>query len=41
MDTETRPSPNGPKIEAGESYALCRCGQSCEQPFCDGRHVEE
>jgi CDGSH-type Zn-finger protein len=25
-------------LEAGEAYTLCRCGQSREKPFCDGRH---
>ena len=28
----------GDRLEAGETYALCRCGQSREQPFCDGAH---
>jgi CDGSH-type Zn-finger protein len=25
-------------LEASETYALCRCGQSREYPFCDGTH---
>lgn len=27
------------RVEAGESYALCRCGQSASKPFCDYTHV--
>lgn len=27
------------RIEAGESYALCRCGHSAGKPFCDYTHV--
>jgi CDGSH-type Zn-finger protein len=30
----------GEAIETGETYYLCRCGQSREQPFCDGTHGE-
>lgn len=29
------------KIEAGENYALCRCGKSKNKPFCDGSHIDE
>jgi CDGSH-type Zn-finger protein len=29
----------GQTFEAGESYALCRCGQSANKPFCDGSHA--
>jgi len=26
-------------LRTGESYALCRCGQSTDKPFCDGSHT--
>ncbi len=26
-------------LETGERYALCRCGQSSNKPFCDGTHA--
>jgi CDGSH-type Zn-finger protein len=29
----------GRAIEAGERYALCRCGASDKKPFCDGTHA--
>jgi CDGSH iron-sulfur domain-containing protein 3 len=25
-------------VEAGKSYFWCACGQSANQPFCDGSH---
>ncbi|HZU05282.1 MAG TPA: CDGSH iron-sulfur domain-containing protein [Chloroflexota bacterium] len=28
----------GNELPAPESYALCRCGQSSNKPFCDGTH---
>jgi len=29
----------GNKYQPQENYALCRCGQSKNKPFCDGTHV--
>jgi len=26
------------RLEAGKSYAWCSCGESTNQPFCDGSH---
>ncbi|MEJ6707282.1 MAG: CDGSH iron-sulfur domain-containing protein [Amylibacter sp.] len=26
------------EVEAGKSYFWCSCGQSSNQPFCDGSH---
>ena len=26
------------EVEAGKSYYWCTCGESSEQPFCDGSH---
>ena len=26
------------EVEAGKSYFWCSCGQSANQPFCDGSH---
>lgn len=31
---------DGEVIEAGESYALCRCGGTSNSPFCDGSHLK-
>ena len=28
------------KLEAGKTYAWCSCGESSNQPFCDGSHKE-
>lgn len=30
----------GEAVAAGEKYALCRCGQSSNKPFCDGTHKQ-
>jgi CDGSH-type Zn-finger protein len=27
------------RLETGDRYALCRCGQSGRKPFCDGTHA--
>lgn len=27
------------KVEAGKTYAWCRCGRSADQPLCDGAHL--
>ena len=32
-------SPTGVQLKAGEEYHWCACGQSQNQPFCDGSHV--
>jgi len=26
------------ELEAGKKYAWCSCGESTNQPFCDGKH---
>ena len=28
------------EVEAGKSYFWCACGQSANQPFCDGSHKD-
>jgi CDGSH-type Zn-finger protein len=30
----------GENIKTPETYALCRCGQSSNKPFCDGTHIK-
>ena len=27
-------------LEAGKTYAWCQCGESNNQPFCDGSHTK-
>lgn len=29
------------RLEAGETYRLCRCGKSATKPFCDDSHLDE
>ena len=31
-------SPIAVELEAGKTYAWCSCGESSNQPFCDGSH---
>ncbi len=35
---EAAKQPAPAKLEAGKTYAWCRCGLSQNQPFCDGSH---
>ena len=35
---KTTVTKNGEKVVVSENYALCRCGQSKNQPMCDGTH---
>ena len=30
--------PMAVELEEGKQYAWCRCGESTNQPFCDGSH---
>jgi CDGSH-type Zn-finger protein len=32
---------DGEKYKVEETYALCRCGQSKNKPFCDGTHAQK
>jgi CDGSH iron-sulfur domain-containing protein 3 len=36
--TISEKSPIAVQLEAGKTYAWCRCGLSKGQPFCDGSH---
>lgn len=33
-----RTTPYAVPVEAGKRYFWCACGQSSDQPFCDGSH---
>jgi CDGSH-type Zn-finger protein len=35
----TRKQPYFVELQAGQTYAWCRCGKSATQPFCDGSHA--
>ncbi len=32
-------APYAVEVEAGKAYFWCSCGQSANQPFCDGSHA--
>ena len=34
----TQMKPYMVEVEAGKSYFWCSCGESANQPFCDGSH---
>ncbi|KAJ3164037.1 hypothetical protein HDU88_005690 [Geranomyces variabilis] len=34
----TKPSPYAVPLEQGKTYFYCTCGESKNQPFCDGSH---
>jgi CDGSH-type Zn-finger protein len=36
--TIAQKAPYGVEVEAGKTYWWCSCGQSANQPFCDGSH---
>jgi CDGSH-type Zn-finger protein len=38
--TIAQKSPYAVEVEAGKSYYWCSCGQSANQPFCDGSHKD-
>ena len=33
-------TPYAVEVESGQSYFWCACGQSKNQPFCDGSHKD-
>ena len=33
-------SPIPVELEAGKTYAWCACGESTNQPYCDGSHKD-
>ncbi|WP_291986225.1 CDGSH iron-sulfur domain-containing protein [Candidatus Accumulibacter sp. ACC007] len=33
-----QPAPYPVEVEAGKTYMWCACGNSKQQPFCDGSH---
>ncbi|MEI7660811.1 MAG: CDGSH iron-sulfur domain-containing protein [Bacteroidota bacterium] len=36
--TIAKKGPYATEVEAGKTYHWCACGQSKNQPFCDGSH---
>jgi len=39
--TISQKAPYAVAVESGKSYYWCSCGQSKNQPFCDGSHQEQ
>jgi CDGSH-type Zn-finger protein len=37
--TRAGDSPKMEELEAGKTYAWCACGNSKNQPYCDGSHA--
>ncbi len=35
-----QPAPYAVDVEAGKNYFWCSCGESSNQPFCDGSHKD-
>jgi len=38
INGKTNVTKDGKSVKVPEQYALCRCGQSNNQPMCDGTH---
>lgn len=38
--TMPQKAPYDVEVEAGKTYYWCKCGQSKNQPFCDGSHKD-
>ena len=38
-NVSAKKSPYPIEVEKGKSYYWCQCGESSNQPFCDGSHM--